>query len=247
VQLPLFQRLFAPSPKRRLRRLRAEYQVDSDARTLDLDWTAANYNRIAVVNLLLAGNPDGRYLEIGCAGNDLFDAVMAKHKIGVDPERGGTHRMTSDEFFRTDAGARYDVVFIDGLHIYEQAHRDVVNALAHVAPGGWIALHDMMPRTWLEEHVPRISGVWTGNVWKVAFELARSADIDFRLLRIDHGVGVLRVLKEGAKIPDLHAELADKRFGHFYDNLARLPVVDYATGRDWIEQSLGAARLHPHI
>jgi hypothetical protein len=36
-----------------------------------------NYNRKAVVNLLMAETPDGNYLEIGCTNNDLFDAVMA--------------------------------------------------------------------------------------------------------------------------------------------------------------------------
>ena len=55
------------------------------------------------------------YLEIGCADNDLFDAVMAGRKVGVDPLRGGTHRLTSDAFFAGYDGEPFDVVFIDGL------------------------------------------------------------------------------------------------------------------------------------
>src|SRR5271168_4845465 len=102
----------------------------------DFDWAAIRYNRISVVNLLLADRPNGRYLEIGCADNVLFDAVMAADKVGVDPRRGGTHRMTSDAFFAAYAGPPFDVVFIDGLHLYPQVRRDLVNALAHLSPGG---------------------------------------------------------------------------------------------------------------
>jgi hypothetical protein len=233
--------------RRELAKLQATYGIDIASRRFEFDWRATNFNRIAVVNLLLADKPDGHYLEIGCANNDLFDSVIAKHKVGVDPQQGGTHRLTSNEFFARNGGARYDVVFIDGLHTYEQTRQDVINALRCVGKNSWIALHDMFPRDWLEEHVPRISGGWNGDVWKVAFELASAPDIDFKLLKIDHGVGVLRVLKEGATIPDMQGTLGDKRFPYFYEHAATLPLVDYAEGRAWIEQGLSAARLQTHV
>jgi hypothetical protein len=177
-------------------------------------------------------------LEIGCASNDCFDSVIAKTKVGVDPERGGTHRLTSDEFFSKIGAKKFDIVFIDGLHIYEQVRRDVINALKHVNAGGWIAIHDMFPRNWLEEHVPRISAIWLGDVWKVAFELAQSPDLDFKILSIDYGVGVLRILKDSPIIPDLRTELKHERFSYFYNNVGSLPVLDYDHGRAWIESCL---------
>lgn len=240
----ILNRMLHASPGRRQRReftkLQEQYRGHADKRRLDYDWRKTNFNRISVVNLLLSGKRNGNYLEIGCATNILFDSVMTKNKIGVDPEQGGTHRMTSDEFFRQNGGNRYDVVFIDGLHTYEQTHMDVLNALRCVGKGGWIALHDMIPRDWLEEHVPRLNATWTGDVWKVAFELAKAPDIDFKICAIDHGVGVLRVLKDDATIPDMSAALTDKRFGYFYDNIKTLPVVDYETARAWIEGQLPA-------
>jgi SAM-dependent methyltransferase len=229
---PLLDKILRPSPMKRLRR---QYRHNFDARRFDIDWSAIRYNRIALVNLLVAQRPEGRYLEIGCAGNGLFDSVPARHKTGVDPERGGTHRLTSDAFFAQAGDAKYDVIFIDGLHIYEQTRRDVTNALAHLAPGGWIAIHDMMPIDWLEEHVPCISGIWTGNVWKIGFELGRCAGIDFRLVKIDRGIGLVRPLRPDARLPDLGEELRDKRFGYFYDHAAALPLTDYETARQWIE------------
>jgi hypothetical protein len=208
---------------------------------LPYDWGAMRYNRISIVNLLLSDNPGGRYLEIGCAGDVLFDAVMAAEKVGVDPVRGGTHRMTSDAFFARYDGPPFDVVFIDGLHLYPQVRRDLVNALAFLRPGGWIGIHDMLPRDWLEEHVPQIrTDRWTGDGWKVAFELAQAEAIDFRLLAIDYGVAVVRPLAARADLPDLGATLADKRFKYLVEQLAKIPVVEYEEGRAWIDGIRGA-------
>jgi hypothetical protein len=216
-------------------RLIRRYRAHQTAKRFDYDWSAIGYNRISLVNLLLADRPDGDYLEIGCAGNDLFDSVMAARKVGVDPVRGGTHRQTSDDFFIAWRGGKFDVIFIDGLHTYDQVRRDLVNALAWLKPGGWIAMHDMLPRDWLEEHVPQIrSSGWTGDGWKTAFEMAASPDIDFRLIVMDHGVAVVRPRRPDAALADLSASLAEARFIYLEANIGRLPLADYETSRAWI-------------
>ena len=224
-----------------LQRLRWRFAKDRTAERLDFDWSATNYNRVSVVNLLLSGRPEGRYLEVGCAGNVTFDAVLAAQKFGVDPASGGTHRMTSDEFFQTWRGEPFDVIFIDGLHHYQQAARDIRNSLDFLAEHGWIVLHDMLPRDWLEEHVPRLSHAWTGDVWKCAFELAASPDVDFRLLAIDYGVGVVQPLVRKARIADLRRELQDQSFAYLCENLGRLPITRYDEGRYWMLEKLRQA------
>lgn len=40
------------------------------------------------------------FLEIGSFNNDTFDKILVPNKIGVDPEKGGNVRLTSDEFFK---------------------------------------------------------------------------------------------------------------------------------------------------
>ena len=62
------------------------------------------------------------YLEIGCDQNQLFSKIKIQNKVGVDPSSGGNVRKTSDEFFK-DNKNKFDIVFIDGLHIYNQVKK----------------------------------------------------------------------------------------------------------------------------
>ena len=106
-------------------------------------------------------------------------------KIGVDPAAGGTHCMTSDEFFRLNAAKsrhdqlKFDLVLIDGLHSWEQVLRDFLNALACLQPGGLIVFHDCLPFDERQQVDPRPQphGFWTGNVWKTLFVLRQGSDI----------------------------------------------------------------------
>lgn len=224
-----------------LRRQQARYRkhaaagTNGDVEDCDWDWAATPFNRIALVNHLLRRIPDAVYLEIGCDRNLLFDSVPVDDKTGVDPARGGTTRMTSDAFFSGN-DRRFDLSFIDGLHDYAQTRRDVAAAIAATRPGGWVLIHDMLPRTWEEEHVPRIQSEWTGDVWKVAVDLAASEDIDFAIAAIDHGVGIARPRHPGAVIASGASGLEAARFADFRRALPSLPVLDWAGIKAWIER-----------
>jgi hypothetical protein len=131
------------------------------------------------------------YLEIGCAGDDVFNLV--RHKlpvsVGVDPERGGTLRMTSDEFFHLNR-VTFDLIFIDGDHSAKQVMVDLEHALAVLNPGGTIVLHDCNPALeWRQFHN---GGSYNGDVWKVISHLRSMPDIEVVTIDIDHGVGVVR-------------------------------------------------------
>jgi hypothetical protein len=212
-----------------------QWSHHSDSRRFDWDWRATNYNRIAVVNLLLSKVTDPAYLEIGCASNDLFNSVPALNKVGVDPTSGGNVRKTSDDFFQQNK-SKFDVIFVDGLHTYEQARKDVINSIKCLKDNGWVALHDMLPRDWIEQHVPFVSysGVWTGDVWKVAFELSQTDGVDFKILKIDAGVGVFRVLRKDVVLKDLTKDLRDKQFSYYYDNIRALPITEWKDAQQWL-------------
>jgi hypothetical protein len=189
---------------------------------------------MAVISILINKFKDPHYLEIGCSSDILFNSVPTIYKVGVDPSSGGNIRKTSDEFFR-DNKDQFDVIFIDGLHTYDQVRRDLINSLSVVKDSGWIAIHDMLPRNWTEHHLPIVSmGAWTGDVWKVAFELLATDGIEFRILKIDHGVGVIKVLKKDIQLKDFREELWNKEFSWYYDNLSRLPIVEWQEAQIWL-------------
>jgi hypothetical protein len=230
---PLLSFEFLSPEGRRI--LRDRYAPSAPNERLSINWTDVPYNRLALVNHIAARKPGARYLEIGCDENQLFCAVPLADKIGVDPVKGGTHRMTSDAFFAQNT-SRFDLIFIDGLHTHDQVRRDVINAMQALAPGGWIALHDLVPRSWEEEHVPRVSGAWTGDVWKIALELAETPGVSFRIVMIDHGVGLVRL--DGSEIPDLadmRADLSTATFPRFFEAFPNLPKISWPEAIDWID------------
>lgn len=205
-----------------------KFKSHAHEKVFDWKWGEKSFNRIAMVNLLV-GNTRGwntSYLEIGCAGNLLFHSVAAKRKVGVDPAEGGTHRMTSDAFFAANT-EKFDVIFVDGLHEYQQVRRDALNALACVEEGGWIAFHDLLPSTWKEHHVPRLQETWTGDCWKVAVELSQAKGVDFRIVEVDHGVGLMRKTSSNYSVPDLSERLLDAEFDVFVEEVEALPLISF--------------------
>ena len=112
--------------------------------SFSINWKKINYNRIALINLLLKNFNNPSYLEIGCNKNKLFDSIYVEDKIGVDPIAGGNVRLTSDDFLNK-MKKKFDLIFIDGLHEYHQVRRDFENAHKVLKPNGYILLHDMHP------------------------------------------------------------------------------------------------------
>jgi predicted O-methyltransferase YrrM len=200
---------------------------------INIDWNQIPYNRISVLNFLIKNSKIDSYLEIGCDKNLTFDSIFLKNKIGVDPVRGGTHRMTSDNFF-DENNTIFDLIFIDGLHHYEQVKRDVINSLNKSKSNSWIVLHDVFPRNAVEEHTPCItSGPWTGDVWKIAFDLMKINGIEFKIVLIDFGVLVIRKLQEKVDFNIAQNNQVDRNFDYFYSNRHILPLLEWEDFTRW--------------
>ena len=212
------------------KKLERKYKKHAHPKVYDWQWEAKGYNRIALVNFLVknSGGHECNYLEIGCASNELFDSVFSLRKTGIEPNSGGTHRMTSDNFFEQNPKQCFDVVFIDGLHEYQQVRRDAINSLNFLNDGGWIAFHDFLPSSWKEQNIPRLQPTWTGDCWKMAIELSRSNGLDFRIVSIDYGVGLLRKSNKKFSVPDLSSKLSVAHFDKFVEELPNLPVIEFA-------------------
>lgn len=141
------------------------------------------------------------YLEIGVfRGDGLRLASADTLSVGVDPEpvlavededRWHIEEMTSDAFF---AGSRprelfgnrpVDLVFIDGLHLFEYALRDFFNAERLAGPESLIVLHDVLPIDPVTASRKRTTDDWTGDVWKLVLCLLdRRPDLDLCIIDV---------------------------------------------------------------
>ena len=155
------------------------------------------------INRLLAAFPEPtRYLEIGVFQGSTLENVCATYRCGVEPRpkfdatklpKGVTvHVCTSDEFFADlDGAAQFDVVFLDGLHTFEQTYRDLINAL-RVCPRGFVLIDDVVPVDSASANPDRQQAIrerklagkpnaWHGDVFKVIVALSRyhSSEVSF--------------------------------------------------------------------
>ena len=184
------------------------------------------FTRHAFINKAISKFKDCKYLEIGVYNNEVFNSIPLKieNKFGVDPVRGGNFRMGSDDFFKKYSHLKFDVIFIDGLHEYEQCQKDLINSIKFLNNGGYIFLHDLIPLNWRMELVPRIQKKWNGDVWKVAYELHKSKNIKFKIADIDNGVGYFKKTNK-IKYLYLNSSLKNKRFKDFIKIYKSLPII----------------------
>jgi len=192
------------------------------------------------------------YLEIGVnEGDSLRLAQPSTRSVGIDPEPrlrdpvdADVFALTSDEFFaRYDLGevfegAPLDLVFIDGMHLFEYVLRDLINVGRYAAPTTTVLLHDCYPisaETATREHQTYL---WTGDVWKVVLCLKEVCpEVDVRVVDAPPaGLGIVRHLDAdvSARLEARYDELVDRFMDLDYsilesDKAGLLNRIDY----DW--------------
>ncbi|MCL9805117.1 class I SAM-dependent methyltransferase [Flavobacterium amniphilum] len=167
--------------------------------------------RTDILNFLVGTTgANSKYLEIGVRNpNDNFNKINVNEKYSVDPgiefeENPVDFKFTSDEFFQKlnngeilNKDIRFDVIFIDGLHLAEQVDRDIKNALDFISDSGFIVLHDCNPPT--EFHASETysymlspsKGFWNGTTWKAFFKYRKQKEIYSCCVDTDWGIGVI--------------------------------------------------------
>ncbi|MDB9739500.1 class I SAM-dependent methyltransferase [Candidatus Pelagibacter sp.] len=193
------------------------------------------YKRHAFINKAISKFIDCKYLEIGVSNNDVFNSIplQLENKFGVDPNKGGNFRMTSDQFFQRNPDLKFDVIFIDGLHEYEQCQKDCINSINQLNSSGIIIFHDFLPRSNFEQKVPRKQSSWSGDVWKVAVELINSEGVEFRIVNVDMGVGILKI-KPGFKYKKIN-ELKNQNFDDYIKHRKTFPIINPLEGLKFID------------
>ncbi len=163
------------------------------------------------------------YLEIGLGDGKNFKSIECDRKTVIEPslvldsnafvlyENETMLCQTSDEFFEAKSQKNpqytFDIIFIDGLHTYQQVKKDIDNSLNILSDGGTIVVHDLNPKNWFSQAFPPESN---GDCWK-AFAALRStrADLNMVCINTDQGCGIIRKGKQAIYSPkELEFELS---------------------------------------
>ncbi|WP_026935500.1 class I SAM-dependent methyltransferase [Christiangramia echinicola] len=167
--------------------------------------------RSQIINFLLElMGKDAKYLEIGVRFPEQnFDKISSSNKYGVDPglenkSNPVDFKLTSDEFFKRlregkilDRSIKFDVIFIDGLHLADQVDRDIRNALDFLNDNGFILVHDCNPPSVFhtneiqEYKLSPAKGFWNGTTWKAFFKYRQQNDLYSCCIDTDWGIGII--------------------------------------------------------
>ncbi len=139
------------------------------------------------------------YLEVGVSKGNTFISIDAKDKTAVDPnfrfdpeeppyiDAGIYYQESSDVFFARHSNKKFDLIFLDGLHTFNQTLRDFCNAIEVLNPRGVIIIDDTYPADIYSAHPdphvarmvrridknqPDLKAGWHGDVYKVVFTIA---------------------------------------------------------------------------
>lgn len=167
--------------------------------------------RFEIINRFIRERQYKNYLEIGVYTGQCIREVIAENKVGVDPGSEGevapevTHRMTSDEYFESIHGTdtKFDIIFIDGLHHSYQVDLDIHNALNHLVDNGIIVLHDCNPEKEEYTFIPRVTGIWHGDVYRSVLRFRSKGVHTMFTVDTDCGCGV--IIKDGKINSDIDA------------------------------------------
>ncbi len=168
--------------------------------------------RTEIINFLMTLTDAENYLEIGVRTPESnFLKIKCKNKYSVDPgiefeENPVDFPLTSDVFFKLlqenkldkiKNDIKFDIIFIDGLHLSYQVERDILNSLKFIKENGFIVLHDCNPPTEYhqrEDYYFRNSPadiLWNGTTWKAFYKYRHQRALKSICFDTDWGVGVL--------------------------------------------------------
>lgn len=135
------------------------------------------------------------YLEVGVAGGSTFFSVEAQRKVAVDTEfrfniddyasaHVAFYACTSDTYFLEYAQSEcFDVIFLDGLHTFEQTFRDFCNSLTHSHSSTVWLIDDILPNdvyssirnhreaVQFRKNAGKEGNAWHGDTFKTIFAI----------------------------------------------------------------------------
>ena len=170
--------------------------------------------RYEIINSLAKINQADTYLEVGVEAGHTFSKIAITNKTAVDPifrfdfksMDGSFHQTTSDEFLleAVSKNAKFDFIFLDGLHHWEFALRDFINATLLSHKKTIIIIDDVLPSDYFSQlrsqsdcvKFKKIYNIkdenWMGDVYKIIPMInLLFSQWSYFTLKLNHGQTVL--------------------------------------------------------
>lgn len=216
--------------KKYLNLIKIYHKIFSESFRKDIDISNcydSELHRLDIIKYIIKKYNIKSYLEIGCDQNQVFSNVDVNRKVGVDPVKGGNVRTTSDIFFKRNK-EKFDLIFIDGLHRYQQVKKDIINSLKFLNDNGIILIHDCMPRNFYYQAIPRCQLNWNGDTWKAFLEFRSMEHLDAYCCYADEGIGVIFKRKNKNRLEINYKDFSKIDFNEFIDNYKiYLNLIEY--------------------
>ena len=177
----------------------------------------------------------GKYLEIGVERGFTFEGVTLKDKTAVDPKmlfskwvkspRIRLFEVSSDKYFseKLKDYSKFDLVYLDGLHTFEQTYLDLVNTFKHLNHDSVVVIDDTVPCDIFSSYPDqnqafelreaagfKNDGSWHGDTFKVVCLLAHLSlpNLNYRTLVDLQNPKTVVWLNDGYAWPSLPVSLA---------------------------------------
>ena len=153
-------------------------------------------NSFVRINSIIQKLDFKKYLEIGVWKGETFSNVNIETKVAVDPKfQFDFHKLENDSTFFYEMPSNnyfdylkdnpiiFDIIYIDGLHTFEQSYKDFLNAINYIHEKSIIILDDTLPsdpwsalsdksRSYKYRELANIKGKsWHGDVYKTIFAI----------------------------------------------------------------------------
>jgi hypothetical protein len=208
-----------------------------------------------------------RYLEVGVCDGATFLKVQIPYKVAVDPvfqfdvrqhadQNTLFYTLPSDEYFRTTGKEVFDLIYLDGLHTFEQTLRDFINSLSYahektvwviddtVPHDNFAALPDQTRCALLRQRATgHLDWSWMGDVFKVILFIRSGMKFyDFKTFQ---GHGQTVVWKTEGKYNERRGiPLSDIGALPYEDFLENFDMMNPASDEDIITEIAQAMRIY---
>lgn len=201
-------------------------------------------DRSSIINHLISKFKLKKYLEIGVRDGSNFKKIMIKDKTAVDPEPtdeikndSNVKVMTSDDYFDSikNSNQKFDIIFIDGLHLEYQVDNDIKNSLNYLNDNGFIIMHDCNPPTKFHQRTNYElkngqTPCWNGTVWRSYVKLRmNNSRLNMCAVNCDWGIGIIQKGKQ-------RCIKKNKDFRYNYLDSDRVNVLNLISVYDFLQK-----------